>query len=86
MYVILNPDSSLKLGSNYYAQPPNALSWNANEKALLSGVSREQLASAPHFSKDEWSTLSSPMFASRVYQYYGKQAWFQTGGVQPTGR
>jgi sporulation protein YlmC with PRC-barrel domain len=86
VYVILNPDSSLKLGNNYYAQPPNALSWNANQKALISGVTREQLASAPHFSKDNWSTLSSPTFAAKVYQYYGKQPWFQPGGLQPTGR
>jgi sporulation protein YlmC with PRC-barrel domain len=86
VYVILNPDSSLKLGDEYYALPPNTLTWNADQKHLVSSLTREQLAAAPHFAKDNWAALSSPAFASKVYQYYGKQAWFQPGGLQPTGR
>ena len=86
VYVLLNPDSSLKLGDNYYALPPNALSWNVEQKELTSNLSLEQLSDAPHFNKDNWTLLSNPAFAGKVYQYYGKQAWFQTGGLQPTGR
>lgn len=86
LYVILNPDSSMKLGDNYYALPPNAMSWNADQKHLVCNLTREQLAGAPHFNKDNWAALSSPSFASKVYQYYGKQAWFGNSGLQPTGR
>ncbi len=86
VYVILNPDSSLKLRDNYYALPPNALTWNADQKRLVSNLTREQLTAAPHLNKDSWASLSNPSFASKVYRYYGKQAWFQTGGLQPTGR
>jgi len=85
-YVILNPDNSLNLGSNYYALPPNAFTWNSDQKFLVSDVNKEKLAAAPHFSKDQWQTLSDPMFGAKVYQYYGKQAYFDTtSGLQPTG-
>jgi len=85
-YVILNPDSSLNLGGNYYALPPNALTWNTDQKFLVSDLNKDKLAAAPHFAKDQWQSLSDPMFGSKVYQYYGKQAYFETtSGLQPTG-
>jgi len=87
VYVILNPDSSLKLGNNFYALPPNALTLSSDQKYLVSDLNKDKLAGAPHFSKDEWSNLSSPAFATKVYQYYGKEAWFETSGaLQPTGK
>ena len=87
VYAILNPDSSLNLDNNFYALPPNALTLSSDQKFLVSDVNKDKLAGAPHFTKDQWSTISSPDFASKVYQYYGKEAWFGTGsGLQPTGR
>jgi sporulation protein YlmC with PRC-barrel domain len=85
LFVILAPDSSLELGNNYYALPPNALTWNTEQKGLVSDISKEKLASAPHFARDNWPSLSDPTFASQVYQYYGKSAYFGTSGLQPTG-
>jgi sporulation protein YlmC with PRC-barrel domain len=85
-YVILNPDSSLKLGNNYYALPPNALTWNSDQKNLVSDLNHDKLAGAPHFSKEQWQTVSDPAFGTRVYEYYGKQAYFEGGrALQPTG-
>jgi len=85
-YVVLNPDSSLSLGNNYYALPPNAFTWNTDQKVLVSDINRDKLVAAPHFVKDQWQTLSDPAFGGRVYQYYGKEAYFQSGrGLQPTG-
>ena len=87
VFAILNPDSSLNLGNNFYALPPNALTLSSDQKNLVSDLTKEKLASAPYFAKDQWQNLSDPSFASKVYQYYGKQAWFQSGsGLQPTGR
>ena len=87
VFAILNPDSSLNLGNNFYALPPNALTLSSDQKNLVSDLTKDKLASAPHFVKDQWQNLSDPSFASKVYQYYGKQAWFETGsGLQPTGR
>ena len=87
VYVILNPDSSLNLGKNFYALPPNALTLSSDSKNLVSDLNRDKLAAAPHFNKDQWPNLSNPAFASKVYQYYGKQPYFETsGGLQPPGR
>ena len=87
-YVILSPDSSLDLGDNLYALPPDAFTLGTDRKTLVSGITKDKLASAPHFTKDDWSKISDPSFASQVYQFYGKQAWFNTSGtsLQPTGR
>jgi len=89
-YVILSPDSSLGLDNNYYALPPDALTLSTDRKTLTSDINKDKLAAAPHFTKDNWATISDPAWAAQVYQYYGKQAWF-TGGasgttLQPTGR
>jgi sporulation protein YlmC with PRC-barrel domain len=86
VYVILSPDSSLDLGSDLYALPPSALALSTDKKKLTSDISKEKLAGAPHFAKDNWTNLSDPSFASQVYQYYGKQAYFEAGSsLKPTG-
>ncbi|HWH69738.1 MAG TPA: PRC-barrel domain-containing protein, partial [Candidatus Sulfotelmatobacter sp.] len=87
LYVILAPDPSLNLGNNLYALPPDALTLSSDQKNLVSNIDRQKLAGAPSFSQNNWAQLNNPAFASQVYQYYGKQAYFQTGGaLQPTGR
>ena len=86
-FAILNPDSSLNLGNNFYALPPKALTLSSDQRNLVSDLTKDKLSSAPYFAKDQWQNLSDASFASKVYQYYGKQAWFETGsGLQPTGR
>lgn len=87
-YVVISPDSSLKLGgNNYYALPPNALTLSSDKQNLVTGITREKFASAPHFDENGWGTLANPSYASQIYNYYGKQAYFGTDqGLQPTGR
>lgn len=91
MYVVLAPDSSLKLGDNLYPLPSDALTLSSDQKHLVSGIDQQKFASAPHFEKNKWPNLTDASFASQVYQYYGKQAWFGGTGaagttLQPTGR
>jgi len=83
VYVILSPDRSFNLGNNLYALPPNALTLSSDRKNLVSDLSQEKLSGAPHFARDNWPNLSNPSWASQVYQYYGKQAYFE-GGLKPT--
>ena len=85
-FVVLNPDSSLNLGNNLYSLPPNAITWNSDQKMLVSDINRDKLAAAPHIEKEQWSMLSDPAFASKIYQYYGKQAYFESGTLKPTGK
>lgn len=83
VYVILSPDRSLSLGDNLYAFPPNALTLSSDRKFLVTDINKDRLAAAPHFSKNSWPNLADTSWASQVYQYHGKQAYFQTG-MQPT--
>lgn len=82
-YVIISPDSSLNLKDNLYALPPNALTPSADGKSLTTDLDAQKLASAPHLSKNDWTKLSDHSFASQVYQYYGKQPYFDNS-LQPT--
>lgn len=87
LYVVFSPASSLNLGDNLYAMPSDAFTLSSDQKHLVTGIDRQKLSGAPHFAKNSWPTLTDTTFASQVYQYYGKQAWFNNAGnVQPTGR
>jgi sporulation protein YlmC with PRC-barrel domain len=87
VYVILAPDSSLKLGDQYFALPPSALMAAADRKLLTTELTIQKIAGAPRFAKDNWASLSDRTWASHVYQYYGKRAYFDTSsGLEPTGR
>lgn len=87
VYVVLSPDSSLGLGKNLYALPPDAFTPGADRSTIVSNIDKQKLASAPHFTNENWEQLSDAAWASQIYQYYGKQAYFQTpGSLQPTGR
>jgi len=88
LFVVFAPDSSLNLGNNLYAMPSDAFTLSSDQKRLVSGIDRQKLAGAPHFEKNNWPNINDSSFASQVYQYYGKQAYFNQGGsnYQPTGR
>lgn len=85
-YLILTPNPSFNLGNNLYALPPDAFTLSADHKNLVSGIDQAKLAGAPHFDKNNWAQLSDPSYASQVYSYYGKQAYFNTSNLRPTGR
>jgi sporulation protein YlmC with PRC-barrel domain len=84
VYAILAPGRNLELGNNLYALPPNALTLSSDRKSLVSDISKEKLTGAPHFEKDNWPNLANPTWGSQVYQYYGKQAYFEGGTLRPT--
>jgi sporulation protein YlmC with PRC-barrel domain len=84
LYVVLFPCTEMNLGNTYYAIPPKALTLSPDQKGLVSDLSREKLASAPHFAKDDLSELSNSAWARKDYQYFGQA--FPTGGLVPTGR
>ncbi len=85
IYVVIAPDSNLGLGNDLYAMPPEALTLSADHKNLVSDIDKTKLASAPHFPKGKWPNVADRSFANQVYQYYGKQAYFNNG-LAPTGR
>jgi sporulation protein YlmC with PRC-barrel domain len=87
LFVVLAPDSSLKLGGNLYPVPPTQFTLSSDQKHLMANLDPEKLAAAPHFDKNAWPNLSDASYALQVYQYYGKQPYFNAAGaMQPTGR
>jgi len=88
LYVVFEPAANLNLANNLYAMPPDAFTLGGDQKHLVTNIDRQKLASAPHFDKNKWPNANDTTFASQVYQYYGKQAWFNSAGgsYQPTGR
>lgn len=88
LYVVFSPASSLNLGDNLYAMPSDAFTLGSDQKHLVTGIDRQKLSGAPHFAKNNWPNLTDSSFASQVYQYFGKQAYFNNGQstYQPTGR
>jgi len=86
VYITLAPDASLGLGNNLYALPP-MFTLSSDKKSLTADINKEKLSGAPHFTSDSWPNLSDRAWASQVYQYYGKQAYFDSSKrLQPTGR
>jgi sporulation protein YlmC with PRC-barrel domain len=86
-YAILDPDASFNVGNNLFALPPDALTWNKDQKVLTSDVTREKMTSAPQFSKEQWQMLSDPSYGAKVYRHYGKDAYFESSkALEPTGR
>jgi len=88
LYVVFAPNSNMNLGNNLYAMPADAFTLSSDHSHLVTGIDQQKLAGAPHFDKNSWPNLTDANFASHVYQYYGKQAYFNSGNsnYQPTGR
>ncbi|HWQ93195.1 MAG TPA: PRC-barrel domain-containing protein [Clostridia bacterium] len=87
LFVIITPSDKLNLGNNLFALPPDALTLGSDKDHLVSSVTREKLASAPRFQTGKAWPIENRQFATQVYQYYGKQPYFQSqGNLQPTGR
>ena len=84
--LVLSPDSSLNLGDNLYPMPPQAFTLGSDKKNLVSNIDASKLASAPHYASNNAPNFSDANYIAQVYQFYGKQTWFGTGGAQPTGR
>jgi len=86
LYVVFAPASNMGLGNNLYAMPSDAFTLSSDHTHLVTNIGKQKLAAAPHFDNSHWPNLTDNTFASQVYQYYGKQAWFNSGNYQPTGR
>lgn len=69
-----------------YPVPPNEFTPGADRKNLITGLDIQKLLAAPRIPKDNLQQLSDPAFAASIYQYYGKQPYWKTPPVSPTGR
>ena len=86
MYMVISPSTDMALGNNYCAVPPGAVKFTPDGKNLVADITRQKLADAPHFAKEDWSELSNAAWSQKVYSYYGQPTAFPNGELRPTGR
>lgn len=91
-YVVLDPVGSVSDKQKLIPIPPMALTRSPEGgRTLILGLDKEKLNNAPSINRDELKAediqrLSNPSFAAKVYNYYGKQPWFQNENIPaPTG-
>jgi len=73
-------------GEHLFALPPNAFTQGSDGKTLVSDLDKAKLEGAPRFNRANLRELANPAKAAEIYRYYGKQAYWNTGELSPTGR
>jgi sporulation protein YlmC with PRC-barrel domain len=68
-----------------YPVPPNALTAGSDQKTLITGIDSQKLQAAPHIARNNLRQLSDPAFAASIYEYYGKQPYWNASQLSPTG-
>jgi sporulation protein YlmC with PRC-barrel domain len=87
LYVILSAAPIVgRGGDNLFAMPPNAFTVSSDNKTLVSDVDKAKLEGAPRFNRANLRELANPAKAAEIYRYYGKQAYWSSGELAPTGR
>jgi sporulation protein YlmC with PRC-barrel domain len=74
--VVLSSGGFLGMGDELSAVPPTALRFNENRDTLQLDASKEMLASAPHFTANQWPDFTQPAYASGVYRAYKVNPYF----------
>ncbi len=82
LYVALAPQGSQ--GNMVYVVPPNAFT-SGSDGTLVTGLDEAKLQGGPHFADNSWPDVASSSYATQVYQYYGKQPYFNSQ-LSPTSR
>ena len=91
-FVVLDPANRIANKQMLIPIPPMA--FTRGEKGggvLILDADKDKLNNAPSINRDELTAddihrLSTPAFATQVYNYYGKQPWFQNENIpSPTG-
>ncbi len=79
--VIISSGGYLGMDGELSVVPPTALQCDAEHNALLLNVSKETLASAPHFNANEWPNFNQPAYDSQVYHAYNVRPYFNTDAI-----
>lgn len=75
-FAVLSRGGVLGIPTRFAAVPFGALTPNPEKKAYLLDVSREKMASAPTFSRDQWPDVSNREWDKEIYTYYGQAPYW----------
>ncbi len=74
-FLLMNAPNIAKSGQ-VIPMPPMALTVSADKNHLNTGVDKAKLQSAPQIQAGTMTQLNNPQFAANVYQFYGKQTYW----------
>ena len=70
-YAVLSFGGVLTLGEKLFAVPWEALTLDTENKRFILHVSKDRLADAPGFDKEDWPNMSDQTWSHGVHKYYG---------------
>jgi sporulation protein YlmC with PRC-barrel domain len=70
-YAVLSFGGFLGFGNKLFAIPWQALAVDTENKELILEVSKDKLADAPGFDKDNWPSTFDRDWVAQVYTHYG---------------
>ena len=79
--VIISSGGFVGMEGELSAIPATKLSFNDAHDAFQLDVSKEKLASSPHFKAGEWPDFNQPGYAGKVYGAYNAQSDFSTNSM-----
>lgn len=77
-FAVLSHGGTLGIGEKYTAVPFNALQVDAQNKVTLN-ISKDRLASAPSFGKNDWPSLADRSQLEETYRFYGVTPYWESG-------
>lgn len=73
-YAVLSFGGVLGLGKKLFAVPWTALTLDPENKRFTLNVSKESLAHAPGFDKDDWPDFADKIWADNVHNFYQQKS------------
>jgi sporulation protein YlmC with PRC-barrel domain len=70
-YAVLSFGGTFGIGDKLFAVPWSALTLDTANKRFVLDVTKERLANAPGFDKDDWPDMADQSWQGTVHQYYG---------------
>lgn len=82
-FVILSHGGALGIGEKYTAVPFRSFS-RKDDKTLVLNISKEKMADAPNFDKDNWPDMTNRKWSEHVYRYYGQKPYWSESSQKST--
>lgn len=76
-YAVLSFGGFLGAGDRFFAIPPEALEWSADDDRLILDVDKRSLERAPGFDKDNWPDMADRAWGSSIYRFYGRSPYWE---------
>jgi hypothetical protein len=76
LFAVIIHGGFLGMGGKLIAVPFSALTWNERDRVYDLNMTKERLALAPSFYRDQWPDLHRRTWSEEVYRYYGQNPYW----------